>query len=132
MKLKKYTKIILILLLSVFLVSIVANESFAVGSSDAITAMNNMANTDLKDDTGKLGSIINAVIGLIQVAGTGISMIMVTVLGIRYLMAAPNDKADVKKQIAPLVIGAVILFAAVNLVDIIANMATDTLSKAAG
>ena len=132
MKLKKYTKIILILLLSVFLVSIVANESFAVGSSDAITAMNNMANTDLKDDTGKLGSIINAVIGLIQVAGTGISMIMVTVLGIRYLMAAPNDKADVKKQITPLVIGAVILFAAVNLVDIIANMATDTLSKAAG
>lgn len=132
MKLKKYTKILLILLLSVFLVSIVANESFSVGSSDAIDAMDKMANTDLNDDTGKLGGIINAVIGLIQVAGTGISMIMVTVLGIRYLMAAPNDKADVKKQIAPLVIGAVILFAAVNLVDIIANMATDTLSKAAG
>lgn len=132
MKLKKHIKILLILLLSVFLVSIIVNESFAVGSGDAITAMNNMANTDLKDDTGKLGSIINAVIGLIQVAGTGISMIMVTVLGIRYLMAAPNDKADVKKQIVPLVIGAVILFAAVNLVDIIANMATDTLSKAAG
>ena len=58
-------------------------------------------------------------------------MIMVTLLGIKYIMAAPSDKADVKKQIAPLVIGAIILFASVNLVGIIADVADSTLSGAA-
>ena len=68
-------------------------------------------------------SAINNVIGLIQVAGTGISVVVVTMLGIKYLLASPSEKADVKKQIAPILTGCVLLFGAVNLVAIIADFA---------
>lgn len=132
MKIRKSVKVLLILLISIFVISVMQNLVFAVSTTDAITAMGNMEGADIEDGTGKLGNIINAVIGLIQVAGTGISMIMVTMLGIKYLLAAPSDKADVKKQIVPLVVGAIILFAAVNLVSIVATIADKTLSEAAG
>lgn len=132
MKFRKSIKALLILLISIFIISVMQNLVFASSTTEAITAMGNMKGADIEDGTGKLGNIINAVIGLIQVAGTGISMIMVTMLGIKYLLAAPSDKADVKKQIAPLVVGAIILFAAVNLVSIVATIADKTLSEAAG
>ena len=125
MKKRSFTKILII---TILLISISTNV-FATGN--AITAMNGMSGATLEDGTGKLGDILNAAIGLIQVAGTGISMIMVTMLGIKYILAAPSDKADVKKQIAPIVIGAIILFASVNLVGIVAKIADETLSSAA-
>ena len=56
------------------------------------------------------------------------SVIMVTILGIKYMLASPGEKADVKKQIAPLLIGAVLLFSAVNIIQIIAKFA-DSLPK---
>ena len=129
MKEKLYVKILMILIMSIFVMSI-SLEVFATQS--AIDAMGNMAGATVEDGSGKIGNILNSVIGIIQIAGTGISMIMVTLLGIKYIMAAPSDKADVKKQIAPLVIGAIILFASVNLVGIIADVADSTLSSAAG
>lgn len=129
MKEKNIVRILMILIMSIFVVSI-SLEVFATQS--AIDAMGNMAGATIEDESGKIGNILNSVIGIIQIAGTGISMIMVSLLGIKYIMAAPSDKADVKKQIAPLVIGAVILFASVNLVGIIADVANSTLESAAG
>lgn len=129
---RKSIKILLVLFL-ILLISVMTIEVFATTSESAIDAMKNMEGSDLETSGGneKVSKILNAILGLVQVAGTGISMIMVAVLGIKYMMAAPSDKADVKKQIAPLVIGAIILFASVNLVNIIANMADTTLKKAA-
>lgn len=129
---RKSLKVLIILLLVLF-ISAMTIEVFASTSSSAIDAMKKMEDAELDTSGGnaKVSKILNAVLGLVQIAGTGISMIMVAVLGIKYMMAAPNDKADVKKQIAPLVIGAIILFAAVNLVNIIANMADTTLKTAA-
>lgn len=95
----------------------------AADYNDAISAMNGMTSDDGDPTSGKLGSIINAAIGVIQMVGTGISLIMVTILGIKYILAAPNDKADVKKQITPMLIGAIILFGSVNLVQLVADFA---------
>lgn len=69
--------------------------------------------------TGKISGVLNTIIGLIQFAGSGISIITVTVLGIKYMMASANEKADLKKQAIPIVIGCVLLFGAVNISNII-------------
>lgn len=68
--------------------------------------------------------ITNIVIGALQVVGTGISIIMVTYLGLKYVMASAGEKADIKKQAVPVVTGAVILFSAVNIAKIIALYGT--------
>lgn len=126
-------KLITCLVLILIIVSIY-NIAFSAGL-DPIAAMDKLKGEELDADaavTGKLGKVINTAIAIIQVAGTGISIIMVTMLGIKYITAAPSDKADVKKQIAPMAIGAVILFASVNLVGIISKIADTTLSQAVG
>lgn len=121
----KNRKIIVCLLIILLLISAIC-VSYA--TMDPVEAMKGM-----KDDTvdasvsESLGPVINTAIGLIQMVGTGLSLVMVSILGIKYMMAAPNDKAEVKKQITPMVVGCAILFASVNIVQIIANFTEETL-----
>lgn len=129
MKVKNITKILIITLIILLIISAVT-IAYGASTQDAITAMNGMENNISDTSGGKLGGVLNSIIGLIQVAGTGIAMIMVTVFGIKYIMAAPSDKADVKKQIAPMIIGAIVLFGSVNLVNIITKLAMSTLKTA--
>lgn len=80
------------------------------------------ASTITEADAGSnIAKTINDVIGMIQLAGTGISLVVVTMLGIKYMLASPSEKADTKKQIMPILIGCILLFGAVNLTAAIAE-----------
>ncbi len=121
-------KMILILFL-IFTVLVVfnINSVYADDITDPTTVINSMSGaqaSNMASADNNIGKIINTVIGLLQVAGTGISIIVVTVLGIKYLLASPSEKADTKKAILPIVIGCVLLFGAVNLMAAISDMAT--------
>ncbi len=84
----------------------------------------NMASTD-----NSIADIINTAIGLLQITGTGISIIVVSILGIKYLLASPSEKADTKKSILPIIIGCALLFGAVNLISAISNFANNVFSS---
>ena len=90
------------------------------GLEGIITGMKNASTIGDSANTN-ITRTINNVIGLIQLAGTGISVIVVTMLGIKYLLASPSEKADTKKMIMPILIGCILLFGAVNLVAVIAD-----------
>ncbi len=66
-----------------------------------------------------IGKIINSIIGIIQYAGSGIAVITVSILGIKYLLTSPSEKAEIKKMAEPIVIGCVLLFGSVNIAAII-------------
>ena len=90
------------------------------------------ANVNLGDFTGETNSgtqgitnLFNNIIGIVQVVGTGIAVIMLIVLAIKYLMAAPSEKADIKKGALIYVVAAVILFAAVNILAVIQEWSRD-------
>lgn len=105
-----------ILIMSLFVGLISAYASDVEG---IIGAMN--GTSQIATDGNRISTTLNNVIGLIQIAGTGISVVMVTMLGMKYILASPSEKADVKKQIAPMLIGCVLVFGAVNLVAIVAD-----------
>ena len=85
------------------------------GVNSIITAMEGTSNAATATGTG-VGNVINNVIGIMQVVGSGLSIIVITLLGIKYILASPGEKADVKKSIMPILIGCVLLFGAVNLI----------------
>lgn len=121
MKKKKMIIISLTILLAiVFIVPQYIYASDPIGS--LITDMGS-ANT-MPTGSTKFKNIINSVIKIIQVAGSGISLIVVTMLGVKYMMASAQEKADLKKSIVPILIGCVLLFAGANLVGIIADTAS--------
>ena len=107
---------VFMLILSLFVGTI---NAYATGVNDVISAMEGTSN--MATDGNGIKTSINNIIGLIQLAGTGISVVVVTMLGIKYILASPSEKADVKKQIVPILIGCVLLFGAVNLVAIVAD-----------
>ena len=58
------------------------------------------------------------------------AIIMLIVLAIKYISAAPGDKADIKKHAVVYVVGAIVLFAASGILGIIKNFASNV--KASG
>jgi len=72
--------------------------------------------SDLDNKTGKILSIV-------QVAGAAISVVALVILGMRYMLSSPNEKATIKEKLIPYVIGVIIFFAASNLVTIVMKFA---------
>lgn len=81
------------------------------------------------DGGDKVIGVINNIIFIIQVAGTGISLLIVTIFGIKYMIASVEEKAEIKKQAMPILIGCILLFGAVNLVAIVADFSDQALGS---
>ena len=63
----------------------------------------------------------NQVLGVIQLVGTAIAIFMLIYIGIKYVVAAPSEKADIKKTAFIYVVAAIFIFAASNLLKIIVD-----------
>ena len=74
--------------------------------------------TDVKD-MYKFGG---RVAGAIQIVGTAVSAGTMIIMGIKYVMASADEKAEYKERMVPYFIGAVLLFGASNIVKIVYNM----------
>lgn len=73
--------------------------------------------------TTKLVSAGNKILGVVYAVGVVVSIATLCVIGIKYMMSSPSEKADLKSRAMPFVIGAVIMFCAVNILQIIAKIA---------
>jgi len=111
---KKTSKIMTVLLIVLTILMVATTISGAVdlnpGNIDGNT------NTDLAkkvDTTGK------ELLGVVQVIGVIVAVIMLIVLAVKYISAAPNDKAEIKKHAIVYVVGAVILFGATGILQIV-------------
>ncbi len=65
----------------------------------------------------------NLVLSIAQIVGVAVAVVMLIVLAIKYISAAPSDKAEIKKHAVVYIVGAIILFAASTLLGIIKNFA---------
>lgn len=72
--------------------------------------------------SGKATSIGGVILGVFQAVGTVIAVVILVWLGIKYIMASPDGKAEIKKQAFGYILGAVLLFGAVWLVPLIQGL----------
>ena len=122
-----------ILIISVILILFNFKATYATDITDGTSVISAMeGSSDMSSSDNSIGDIINTVIGLLQVAGTGIAVVIVSFLGIKYLLASPSEKADTKKSILPIVIGCVLLFGAVNLMAAVSDFADKALNSGSG
>ncbi len=72
-----------------------------------------LINPDTGGKTGQNTSkIVNIIVGTIQIIGVAAAIIMLVFLAIKYVSAAPSEKADIKKGAVIYIVGAVFLFGA--------------------
>lgn len=121
---KKVVSILIILLV----VSMCFTTSYASFPSDIATIIDAMDGSSNIADVATAGSnvmnTINNVIGLLQIAGTGISLIVIMIMGIKYMLASPSEKAETKKMIMPVIIGCILVFGGVNIMVAVAELST--------
>ena len=69
-------------------------------------------------------NVVATIVNTIRIVGTGISIIMLIYIAIKYMSAAPSEKAEFKKSATAYIVGAIVLFASSQIITIIANFAT--------
>ena len=116
---KKSMKIVSILMMAVMMI-MVATPVFAdVDPNTAISGINpNYSGNN--DFVTKMGNII----GFLQWAGAIAGVLIITIIGIKYMMGSLEEKAEYKKTMIPFIVGAVVLFAAPQIAKLIFSILT--------
>lgn len=114
---KKYKKIITILTIIIFIISISNIVFGATTWTDQLGKSGQKLNSenDVKD-------VFKNIITVVQVIGVGIAVIMLLVLGIKFMYASPNEKADIKKHAIIYSIGAIIFFGTTGLIELLKDV----------
>ena len=111
---KKYILIVLILL--IFSIIIVPVGSYAMGAD-----LGNLY--DYKPNVitvpTNLESKAETILGVIQVIGTVVSVVMLIVIGIKYMLGSIEERAEYKQTLKPYLIGAFLLFSGTTLPQLI-------------
>ena len=72
----------------------------------------------------EVSTITSWVIYIIQIIAFAAAVIMLIFVGIKFLTASPEGKAEVKKIAVIYVVGAILLFAATGILGIVRNLAS--------
>ena len=70
-------------------------------------------------DTTGIQNIGNQIVTIISTIGSIVSVIVLVILGIKYMMGSAEEKAEYKKTLMPYIIGAGLVFAASAIAGII-------------
>lgn len=116
MKVKKSLKIIV----SIILLSMAIFICLPSNMSTALTIGDLTGNTA---GTATIKTAGNKIIQIVSTVGSILSVIVIIVLGIKYMMGSVEEKAEYKKTMLPYLIGATFIFAASNIANIIYQFA---------
>ena len=122
---KKSIKVIATLLLAIMLVTSIAGTVLAVDPNTVLNGLNGNGNVQTNDLT-KVG---NNIVTIIQVVGIVIAVIVLLVIGIKYMMGSASEKAEYKITMIPYIVGAVLIFAGTSLVRVIYSLSTSVSTK---
>ena len=110
----------LIILVTLVLAVLVLSTSVLATGGDLLNPGNvSGTRSNISDKAAAIG---NMVLGIMQVAGVAIAVIMLVWLAIKYIMAAPSEKAEIKKGMFIYIVGAILLFGASGVVTLIKNL----------
>lgn len=120
MKKNKTFKIMLTVLILMVMVGTAGSVFAAAGWDDPLTPT---------QPDGNVGTSINNIAGqilfVVQMIAIAVATIMLIVLGIKYITASPDAKAEIKKSAWYYVVGAFAIFAASFIVGILKNLFTN-------
>lgn len=119
-KLSKIFAILLILAIAMIAFTTVANAT--AGDVANIFQKAEESNVDTGDMTTVAGNIVN----IITWVGIIVAIIVLLVLGIKYMMGSAAEKAEYKKTMIPYLVGAVLIFGASAIVQAVVKMTTMT------
>lgn len=80
--------------------------------------------SDTSDASSAATNMLRTMAIVVKVIGVSVAIVMLLVLGMKYMISAPEEKGEIKKHAIVYVVGALVLFGAVGLLNIIENFAS--------
>lgn len=74
-------------------------------------------------DLGEGQGLVNTIIGWLTGIGMAVSVIVLLVLGIKYMIGSAEEKAEYKKTMIPYLVGAVLVFGASAIAQVVYSIA---------
>lgn len=121
MHMKKQMKIISVLLIIMTLVGVLGTISLA--APDLSSKIEEIAQGNDSVTTDKLTDLGKTIVTIMQTIGIVVAVVVLLVLGIKYMMGSAEEKAEYKKTMIPYVVGAVLIFASTTIVNIVYQLA---------
>jgi len=114
----KKTLRVITIVSTVVLMLCICTLSFAASSPADLKGKIKTDGTEQIDDFG------GRIMGILQTAGIVVAVVILMILGIKYMMGSAEEKAEYKKTMIPYVIGAILLFAATTIANMVYQFAS--------
>lgn len=108
---KKMVKILSAIVMIIMLISVTLSV-FAVQPNEIVGSTDGSGSNEITN-VGK------SIVGILQTVGIVLSVIVLIVLGIKYMMGSAEEKAEYKKTMMPYIVGAALIFAASALAQVV-------------
>ena len=116
---KMLKKTIVVLMISLFVLALAQPEALGYAWGTQINTMAGKAG-----DSNVTGAFTGAVITIARIICMGVAITMLVLVAIKYMTAAPGEKADIKKHAVIYVVGAIVMFASTGILGIIQKFAS--------
>ena len=113
----KITKMITVVLIAMMVIATIT-PVFAATDPSKYTGAGSGASTE------KIDSLGQDIVKIVSTIGSVISVIVLIVLGIKYMMGSAEEKAEYKKTMIPYLVGAILIFAASTIANVVYQFAT--------
>ena len=117
----KVVKKVSILLIAVMLVTTLSQVALATDPSTAISEFSGGSGYQSSDISG-VKTIAQKVLTAIRNLSIIIAVIMISVLGIKYMVGSAEEKAGYKKAFIPLIVGAILVVSAASLATMLFSL----------
>ena len=113
---RKNIKMINLILILIFIFTTIQTPVLAEYRPEDLTGKTPEGETEIIKNLG------NQIIGIIQAIGVVVSVVVIIILGIKYMLGSVDQKAEYKKTMLPYVIGSALIFSASTISYIIMNV----------
>lgn len=118
---KKQVKILSIIL--VVAIIILAVASTVVSAIDIEQAIQTISEGNSNANADKVVGLGATIVTIMQTIGIVVAVVILLVLGIKYMMGSAEEKAEYKKTMIPYLVGAILIFASTTIVNVVYNIA---------
>ena len=117
----KMNKIIKIVSLLMIVVTVVSLTSTVFADTKYGPDQWDIDSGDNIETEGLVGWVAS-IMKVVAIVGSGVAVIALIILGIKYMMGSVEEKAEYKKTLMPYVVGALMVFGASAIVGFLANV----------
>ena len=120
---KRIKKVCIMLLIAIICVAFLQSNILAATAGELVKDMVNATGDSQLSQTAT--NISGTVMTVAKVACAGVAVIMLVVLGMKYMLSSVEDRATIKKHAVVYVVGAIVMFAASAILQIIQEFAAN-------